>query len=334
MLGWSESGPPAPIPESVLGWFDVPQLTSSEDLYLQDEGFLSWLDNNQTLFDDLGLNKLSITNSDRLHFGDEAVVKIPQSVDDRLVSQDQGAFRFRGEGFTQYGDTGMLLPRSAGNDAVAFADGDSSRLKLESGVSLAYQDEGDLVFTPKAEVYTQITVTGSVQQYRVPAWCNFLDIIGLSAGASGETGHGGNGNAGKGGKAGSWDFAMRERGRSNFPSTLIILSVTIGAGGSRPADSDLAGPNAGGATVVTSPETGTILNIPGGSGKAGGQDGESPGGLTVNGVSYTGGAGGTGNGGSATAPGGAGAGGNGGFFTSRTRGGVGSAGRVWIRAYQ
>lgn len=184
---------------------------------------------------------------------------------------------------------------------------------------------------PMSTVTQEYTTAGTFT-YNIPSDALLIDIVLLGGGASGQTGNGGNTVRGDGGKAGTWAMATLERG-VHIPWNAYTISVTVGAGGAQPANSDHAGPNNGAASSITVTGYGT-LTAAGGTGKTGAQNGEGGGTQTLNGVTYTRGAGGTGNGGAGTAPGGGGAGGNGGIFGSRTRGGAGAVGRAWFRAYQ
>lgn len=184
---------------------------------------------------------------------------------------------------------------------------------------------------PMSPVTQQFTTAGTFT-YNIPSDALFIDIVLLGGGASGQTGNGANTVRGGGGNAGGWTLLTLQRG-ADIPWSATQISVTVGAGGAQPANSDHAGPNNGASTSITVTGYGTSTAA-GGTGKTGAQNGGSPGSRTLNGTTYTGGSGGTGNGGAGTAPGAGGAGGNGGIFGSRTRGGAGSVGRVWFRAYQ
>lgn len=177
--------------------------------------------------------------------------------------------------------------------------------------------------------------TGSAT-YNIPYWCRYIDVVFISGGASGQTGNGAVNTAGKGGNSGQWQGVRLERG-VDIPWTATTLTINVGAGGARPANSDNAGPTAGANTVLTyqnlAGQTVTVTAT-GGSGTQSGQNGGSPGNFTFQGVGYTGGNGGTGNAGAGAQPGAGGAGGNGGIFGSRTQGGLGGNGQAWCRAYQ
>lgn len=177
--------------------------------------------------------------------------------------------------------------------------------------------------------------TGSAT-YNIPYWCRYIDVVFISGGSSGQTGNGAINTAGKGGNPGAWQGIRLERG-VDIPWTATTLSLNVGSGGARPANSDNAGPTAGANTVLTyqnlAGQTITVTAT-GGSGTQSGQNGGSPGNFTFQGIGYSGGNGGTGNAGAGAQPGGGGAGGNGGIFGSRTQGGLGGNGQAWCRAYQ
>jgi len=172
--------------------------------------------------------------------------------------------------------------------------------------------------------------------YNIPYWCRYIDVVFIGGGASGQTGNGAISTAGKGGNPGQWQAVRLERG-VDIPWTATTLTLNVGSGGARPANSDNAGPTAGANTVLTYQNLAgqTItLTAAGGSGTQSSQNGGVPGNFTFQGVPYTGGNGGTGNAGAGAQPGAGGAGGNGGIFGSRTQGGLGGNGQAWCRAYQ
>ncbi|QIG58340.1 minor tail protein [Gordonia phage Skog] len=180
-----------------------------------------------------------------------------------------------------------------------------------------------------AELATFVTV--GAFSYPIPNWSVYIDIVALGAGASGQTGNGGNGQPGSGGLPGQYTAFTLQRG-VDIPWTQATLTGTVGAGGAQPANSDLAGPNAGQSSTVTG-----VLTAPGGSGTNSGdtrRDGPGPGNYSYLGMECVGGALSDGNGAVGNPPGGGGSGGNGGFFTSRTRGGAGGRGQIWLRARQ
>lgn len=182
--------------------------------------------------------------------------------------------------------------------------------------------------SPEVSTYT----TPGTSTYTLPYWWRYLDIVMIGGGASGQTGNGANGQAGKGGNPATWVTVTLERG-VDVPAMATTITVVVGTGGATPANSDLAGPNPGGYSLVTGSGMSTVSSSVG-FGTASGQNGASPGDVTYQTITRTGGSAGTGNGGSATAPGASGAGGNGGFFTSRTRGGAGARGEVVLRVRQ
>lgn len=188
------------------------------------------------------------------------------------------------------------------------------------------------VMSPATQTFSS---TGSAT-YNIPYWCRYIDVVFISGGASGQTGNGAINTAGKGGNPGQWQGVRLERG-VDIPWTATTLTINVGGGGARPANSDNAGPTAGANTVLTyqnlAGQTITVTAT-GGSGTQSGQNGGTPVNFTFQGVGYTGGNGGTGNAGAGAQPGAGGAGGNGGIFGSRTQGGLGGNGQAWCRAYQ
>ena len=189
-----------------------------------------------------------------------------------------------------------------------------------------YRAQPSNAHAPESYSYT----TAGNHSLPVEPWMNYFDVTCLGGGASGQTGHGGINAAGQGGKGGVWSSTTWERG---VDFTTGSLSITVGAGGAQPANSDHAASNPGSASTVTiasASNTGA-----GGTGNnPNNQTGLGPGNHTYLGKTYTGGANTTtsGNAVPGNPPGGGGRGGNGGIFGSRTRGGVGATGGVWITA--
>lgn len=173
--------------------------------------------------------------------------------------------------------------------------------------------------------------------YAIPAWSKLIVLVGIGGGASGQTGNGGINQHGTGGNAGSWNGVVLRRG-VDIPWSLAQITVTVGAGGAQPANSNWAGPNAGGTTTFTA--SGVSLSCAGGVGTNGGtngggiREGAAAGNYQIDGDTYVGGAIGGGSGAAGNAPGGGGSGGNGGVFSARTLGGKGGDGRAWIKARQ
>ena len=185
-----------------------------------------------------------------------------------------------------------------------------------------------------APVVAEFTTVGETT-YSVPYWWKYMDIILVGGGASGQTGSGANSSRGDGGKASAWVTGTVTRG-VDVPEMASYFSVTVGSGGAQAPDSDKAGPNPGTFSRVRYYDNGMfeLLISQGGSGTISGQNGQSPGNVSYQGVNKTGGTAGSGNGGAATVPGASGAGGNGGIFGSRTRGGAGAAGMVVLQFRQ
>ncbi|GEE00167.1 hypothetical protein nbrc107696_06130 [Gordonia spumicola] len=236
-------------------------------------------------------------------------------------------------------DLATILAYLAGADSGTGLDL-AALLAHTSGLDLAAgEDSGAARWTSHASADATYSTAGSFV-YPIPAWATHLDIVVIGGGASGQTGNGAINSAGKGGNAAAWATTTIERVNrwgssvSQIGEYADTLEVTVGSGGAQAANSDHASPNPGTASSVVHTGQAFALTSPGGSGKTSTQNGAAPGNTTWQGVTHTGGNGGTGNGGAATAPGAAGAGGNGGIFGSRTRGGAGAAGRVFIRARQ
>lgn len=186
----------------------------------------------------------------------------------------------------------------------------------------------ELIYSHAPESYSY-TTAGSYS-LTVESWMRYFDVVCLGGGASGQTGHGGINAAGQGGNAGVWSSTTWEKGVDFTGSS---LSITVGAGGPQPANSDHAASQPGSASVVTV-DAKTNSGAGGTGNNYNNQTGLGPGNHTYLGTTYTGGANTTtsGNAVPGNAPGGGGRGGNGGLFGFRTRGGVGATGRVWIVA--
>ncbi|MGC4964230.1 hypothetical protein [Gordonia sp. DT101] len=184
---------------------------------------------------------------------------------------------------------------------------------------------------------TQTYTAAGTYTYTIPVWCRYIDVILIGGGASGQTGSGSIATSGAGGSAGSWNAIRLERG-VNIPWTITTITITIGAGGARAANSDNAAPTAGSASTAAIAEVGSI-SANGGSGTktvqgTNWQVGAPAGNYTFNGVTYTGGAESNSSVKTGMPPGGGGSGGDGGIFGNRTRGWEGAAGGGWVRAYQ
>lgn len=227
-------------------------------------------------------------------------------------------------------DTAALLAHLTGSEDGIGSDLAALLVHLTGRDDGLGYDSATVARSPTAPLRTDFTATGAYN-YAIPEWSLIIDYALWAGAASGQTGNGAVNTAGKGGKAGQLITGTLIRG-VDIPWSLAAITGTVGAGGAQPANSDGAGPTAGAnTTAVINGVTQTAI---GGSGQASSQNGETAASATIAGTNYTGGPGGTGNGGAGTAPGGAGAGGNGGIFGSRTRGGPGGNGQASFRARQ
>lgn len=227
-------------------------------------------------------------------------------------------------------DTGISGAGVAGTDPATSIDHASAGARGGGTELAAAVDSGPGGFGWSAPT-TAGSATVGTHDIPISPGSLMVDVILIGGGASGQTGSGIINQAGKGGIHGTWAAITLVRG-VDIPWTAQAVSVTIGAGGTQPANSDHAGPNAGQPTTASVGGT-QVLSAAGGSGTGDNQNGRPVPAFSHQGVSYTGGASGTGNAGAGSAPGGAGAGGNGGIFGSRTRGGVGGAGGAWVRTW-
>lgn len=147
---------------------------------------------------------------------------------------------------------------------------------------------------PAMSPVTTVYNTVGTYTYTLPYWWKYLDIVLIGGGASGQTGSGATNTAGKGGNASSWVTVTLERG-VDIPAMATSLTVVVGDGGAQAPNSDLAGPNSGGSSSVTGSGMSPVSSS-GGFGTASGQNGASPGNVTYQTITRTGGAAGTGNG--------------------------------------
>jgi Concanavalin A-like lectin/glucanases superfamily len=173
-------------------------------------------------------------------------------------------------------------------------------------------------FPPNAPTSTEFSPAGAFT-YDIPYWCTYIDLVLLGGGGGGSNSVGI--AAGTGGQAGSFLTVTLQRG-IGIPWTTPSISITVGSGGA-------AATNGGSTTASATgmaPQTGL-----GGIQGAGmnGTTGESPGTVTYQGQSYTGGVAQIFPGAAGNAPGGGG--GGGGPFGS---GGAGAAGAAWVVARQ
>lgn len=173
-------------------------------------------------------------------------------------------------------------------------------------------------FPPNAPISTPFSAAGTFT-YDIPYWCTFIDLVLLGGGGGGSNSVGL--VAGTGGQAGSFLTVTLQRG-VGIPWTTPSISITVGSGGA-------AATNGGSTTASATgmaPQTGL-----GGIQGAGmhGTTGESPGTVTYQGHTYTGGGAQTFAGFAGNAPGGGGGGGG-----PLGAGGAGAAGAAWVVARQ
>jgi Concanavalin A-like lectin/glucanases superfamily len=185
-------------------------------------------------------------------------------------------------------------------------------------------------FPPNGPTTTKITTLGA-NTYDIPYWCTFIDLILVGGGGGGSYSSFANGVGGAGGQLVGQTF---QRG-NQIPWTTTTIAVTVGSGGT--AGTGTVGPTAGGHTTATwTGKAGMPLTAGGGGAMASpmGQTGTgtSPGSVTVNSTSYSGGANQTTAGGPGNAPGGAGAGGSG--LDLEVAGGAGAGGAAYVVARQ
>jgi hypothetical protein len=159
--------------------------------------------------------------------------------------------------------------------------------------------------------------------YDIPYWCTYIDLILLGGGGGGANALGGV-VPGAGGQAGFWTTTTVQRGLE-IPFTTTSIAVTVGPGGGGAAN--------GGSTTATATGMAAQTAI-GGTQGAGtnGTRGESPGQVTYQGQTFTGGAAQNTAGAAGNAPGGGGAGAN--PLAGAPTSGAGAHGAAWIVARQ
>lgn len=200
----------------------------------------------------------------------------------------------------------------------------------ETDVSCVFY-QGEVVWKKNSTQYV-FTESGSID---IPTYAVFVDLVLVGGGASGRTGNGASGSPGIGGKAGQWVGVTLERG-VELPWSTKSMMVTVGAGGTFPANHNDAGPTLGSPSAVSLAGVSSIVAL-GGQGHRGDgipvkQAGEDAGDFDWEGQRYIGGKGGrSSNGWYGLAPGGGGAGGNGGFLDQKVRGWPGGRGQVWVK---
>ncbi|MGB3707588.1 hypothetical protein [Gordonia sp. (in: high G+C Gram-positive bacteria)] len=277
------------------------------------------------------------TGTEHLTSDDHAALLAHLSGRDSGISADAAtwllhydlAFTDRGRGI----DASHLAARLLGRDTAAGVDRAALLAHLTGRATPGVGSiSGAVAFSPHT-AETQTWSTPGTYTYPIPPWSRYIDLVGIGGGASGQTGSGVAGGKGSGGAAGGWNSATLERGVA-IPWTATTINVIVGAGGTKPSNSDYAGPNNGAGSTISVVGTSAGIVCPGGTGTISGQNGGSASNYPYMDQTFTGGAGGSGNGGAGGVPGGGGAGGNGGIFGSRTQGGAGGAGYVWIRGRQ
>lgn len=186
---------------------------------------------------------------------------------------------------------------------------------------------GQLVWKRDPETF-EIVNTGT---YPIPAYARFLDCIMIGGGASGQTGNGAANYSGRGGNPGSWLGVTLERG-VDFGMEFNTINITVGQGGTRPANHNDQAPISGGSSGVS---VGSAVAIaPGGIGRRSEnvQVGKEADNYEYRGVTYYGGGGGIKTDPAGQVPGGGGFGGDGGIFDNKVAGWPGGNGTVWVVA--
>jgi hypothetical protein len=177
-------------------------------------------------------------------------------------------------------------------------------------------------FPPNPPATTEFSTVGP-NTYDIPYWCTYIDLILLGGGGGGAKAIGGV-IAGAGGQAGFWTTTTAQRG-NEIPWTTTSIAITVGSGGAA----------AGNGGPTTAAATGMALQTAiGGTQGAGtnGTTGGSPGSVTYQGRTFTGGAVQATPGTAGNAPGGGGAGAN--PLAGAPNPGAGAHGAAWVVARQ
>lgn len=197
---------------------------------------------------------------------------------------------------------------------------------LLSGVPAWGVFAGGVLVWKRDPITVQIDNSGNLD---IPAYARFIDFVLIGGGASGQTGSGAVGTIGRGGEAGYWLGVTLQRG-VDVPWSTVVAAITVGAGGPRAEDHDMAAPSPGGASGVSLAGTSAIIASGGDGTRAEAQQsGMDAGNYTYNGKVYVGGTGGNTTVREGQPPGAGGCGGAGGAFGNRTQGWAGGKGRVW-----
>lgn len=216
-------------------------------------------------------------------------------------------------------DSGLPRPRLAVVDWSIGADMLTSlRPRIPATDAGRGADSATAGITAHAADTTPFTTVGA-NNYPIPVWCRYIDIVLIGGG---EAGTNGSFATGLGGDEGKWATFTLERG-VHIPWTATIITITVGAGGAS------NGADGGASTAAASGWAGLSAAGGSGGGGIGAWAGNAATNLTYNGVLYPGGAGGATSGGTGGTPGGGG--GGGGIFGN---GGPGGRGQGWCRAYQ
>lgn len=335
VVGWFPQPTPPPARPHRIGWFPRHRLTATDTGIGQDLAALL----TRTLLADTGIG------------ADRATLQL--LTDQLATSAGIGT------------DTGLLLPyltttdTGIGQDLLAGPVGigrlpdlgigqDHAALQLRAqvgtdlgiGQDLAQQlrarlsarptagvgaDTGTIGFTPQAAVLHTITTSGTIIHLQIPAWCRWIDGIGLGAGGGGAPG---NQLGGSGAGADAGQYASRRWDRGVNRNNWRRVAIRAGNGGAQ------NGGNGQPTEIWIEDWNGQVdhLVAPGGAGKThqvalpSDREGKAPGNHSFQGITATGG---TGN---STPPGSGGRGGGGTFWPLNPGSGdAGARGQAWIR---
>ena len=164
----------------------------------------------------------------------------------------------------------------------------------------------------------------------VPWWAVAVDVVAIGGGGGGHGGDGGMNRDGQGGRAAAWKSGTIDltQAEGDLLNTFAVLVGKGGVGGPKEQPGTVGAES----KVSYGMQFGPSISSPGGAGGSSYSDatGQSAGSLTMFGMSFSGGAGGSREQ-PGRNPGAGGGGGRGGTFGGATAGAAGGNGSVWIR---
>lgn len=328
--------PPAPSPrEHRIGWFPRHRLTATDTGIGQDFAALltrAAVADTGVGEDQAALQLLTVPLAADIGIGMDTGLLLP-----KLTGADTGIGQDLLAGPV---GIGRLPDLGVGHDLAALQLGAQHGLDHGIGHDLEQQlrarlpsrptagvgaDTGTIGFTPQAAVLHTITTSGTIIHLQIPAWCRWIDGIGLGAGGGGAPG---NQLGGSGAGADAGQYASRRWDRGVNRNNWRRVAIRAGNGGAQ------NGGNGQPTEIWIEDWNGQVdhLVAPGGAGKThqvalpSDREGKAPGNHSFQGINATGG---TGN---STPPGSGGRGGGGTFWPLNPGSGdAGARGQAWIR---